>query len=206
MTPRFSANYSVDMIAGHSILFGEKPLKSVNRTLQSLLFVSASYFNNLFIFKFCRRVFLSVHIWASSLRNHISLIFGICSKPQMMRINARWIIAMMQNPKIVCNLSEFYPPRNTVSGHDHSVNPELSVSLAAAICRPFPAFMRPCFSYLRPKSYKLIFREFDLLAGVRELCISFIHKFLYVEVRARDTVRSVLALDHFNTEIAGMQQ
>lgn len=57
---------------------------------------------------------------------HISSVIGLRSKKEMVRINARWIVTVMQNEKPIGNASEFNDPRKPMRLDRSPVYPFLS--------------------------------------------------------------------------------
>lgn len=115
----------------------------------------------------------------------------------MSRITAGRVVASMQNPQFIGYLAESDYPSQAMRTVNCAPYAKSSVALVLPVTRPWPAFIWAAFINLLPKVSELPLSEFDRLAGFHEWFSSFIHKFLYVEVRARRTANTVPALDYF---------
>lgn len=88
----------------------------------------------------------------ASLGIHINRIVAVCSQKQMLRINAGWSIALVQNTKARRDGSVFHFVRNAVRQlfGNRSTGPKKAIPFIVFIRLPQPA-IRPLFN-LGPKS------------------------------------------------------
>lgn len=78
-------------------------------------------------------------------------IIGVCTKKQVVGINAGWVIAMVQNMESIGNWAMCQLPRNTVSRDDLAVDLHLPITFAASISLPLPTVIRAENLHLRPE-------------------------------------------------------
>lgn len=90
----------------------------------------------------------------SSLFNCVSKIVSLCSNPQMMRIHARWIVAMMQNKHSIRNGSVMKNPTRSMGLHNSGGSASFSdPSVCCMVKTSDPNPTTVCFVDLRPKSF-----------------------------------------------------
>jgi hypothetical protein len=76
--------------------------------------------------------------------NRVILIVAFGTEKQMIRTNARWIIATMENLHSIWNLAVAKKPRNAMRGHHSAriVHPEMPVTVGEFRGNPKPARFR----------------------------------------------------------------
>lgn len=121
-----------------------------------------------------------------SLSFHIKNIFGLCSIPKMIRINAKAIISFWTVMKNTWfgrnNFLSTYSPRNSMGCMIFSSKPKTSISPCTCASSPKPA--RICFFNFRPKSFRFFGGKIDRLLNFKNSIFSSLHKFVYVELLA----------------------
>ncbi len=147
---------------------------------------SPSYFNNLFIGKFySSRPFSSRRsLWfgittachtlrVSTLAMPIEIVFGFCSKKQVIGITTRWVVALVAYAHAIWYWSVFQKPRKSMS---YVIAPrELSVSIFRPTPYPFPAFAISTAPNAFPKHINLLRSWIDFYRGTRRSIYRFIH-------------------------------
>ncbi len=91
-----------------------------------------------------RRAFLR------SLIRHVGIVRA---QEKMGRINAGWIVATMQNMKIVLDLPIFQLPGDAVGVSHSAIVPNISVPFRVSRTLPFPALIGAAFVYLCHESF-----------------------------------------------------
>lgn len=109
---------------------------------------------NLRLRKHGRATFLSDGLYFSALFNHVLRVVFLGSEKQVIRINARRIVALVKNEKVLRNLSECKFPSNPVSKSRTVVHRKSTIAKGSILASsPNPALIFGCLLYLLPKSF-----------------------------------------------------
>jgi len=111
------------------------------------------------ICQFCGSIFFTFWIYVSFFTHHVRDIFVRRSCRQMLRVDARRVVAKVHDKKPNWNRPVFHFPRNLVRTAHGTVCFKLTVAFEIPNCFPFPTFSklrlmrrnRPVFVHLRPK-------------------------------------------------------
>ncbi len=135
MFPGLSPSYRSDIPPGYSIFISEHLIGkfSWSRFFKDRI----SYCYNLFLGKYGSTMVFSETM--SFLENFILVVFGICSKPEMVRIYTDAIIAFMQNMESMGNYFFRKYPGNSMRTSLTSAYDNVTVSFFSLCARPFPA-------------------------------------------------------------------
>lgn len=150
-----------------------------------------------YLFQFGTSILCALGWCKTTLCNHILHVFKVCSKPQMSRVAAWWVVARVANlnPARNTGLTISKKPRNSVcSLGSVRENPEVSISVADNASGPKPTLVGAAFVNFGPKIAKLPFGQIDLSNRTCDLSRSFIHIIGMFVVRARLVFLNLTAL------------
>lgn len=147
-----------------------------------------------FIRELCASVIRSLRLIVPALCKHIlHIVLGI-SKPQMSGVATWRIVACMKHVNADWNISEADDPRCAVRSIGFIDAPKTTVTFSYSRSEPQPTFIGLSNVHATPETLDSCFGKLDLDARIGDLLHSFIHKFLYVEVRARTAAQTAIAL------------
>lgn len=106
---------------------------------------------------------------------HVSNVFGLCSKPEMVRIYTRRNVASVKHANAILNLATAYHPRNSVRKLSRSLKCEKAITLPNLSRLPQPALIWTCLRDLAPKALNVFGGWVDLIRNWRDALLRFNH-------------------------------